>query len=213
MQQIRREAYGQDIGQHSWVTAEELAQDLPRLRLTRTSRLLDLGCGPGGPLTFVVGARGRRATGIDASPAAIASAAARAEALGLRALIDVHVGDANAPLPFVAGSFTAVLAIDVVLHLRGRAAAFADIARLLAPGGRVVFTDAGVITGVVSNEEIARRSLHGFTQFAAPGVNEELLKRAGLRLLERVDRTPSLLTSARGRLVARVMYLAEAPVA
>jgi hypothetical protein len=28
MRQIRQEAYGEDIGQHSWVTADELRSDL-----------------------------------------------------------------------------------------------------------------------------------------------------------------------------------------
>ncbi len=32
MQRLRQEAYGQDIGQHSWVTVEELAQDIVRLQ-------------------------------------------------------------------------------------------------------------------------------------------------------------------------------------
>ena len=30
--QLRREAYGTDLGQHSWVTAEELEEILARLR-------------------------------------------------------------------------------------------------------------------------------------------------------------------------------------
>src|SRR5215470_9838554 len=53
---LREEAYGEDIGQHSWVTAAELREDIPRLRLSVSSRLLDLGCGPCGPLTFIVSA-------------------------------------------------------------------------------------------------------------------------------------------------------------
>jgi hypothetical protein len=54
MQQLRLEAYEKDIGQHSWVTAEELERDIPRLKLSRSSRFLDLGCGPCGPLTFII---------------------------------------------------------------------------------------------------------------------------------------------------------------
>src|SRR6266481_310018 len=54
MRQLRAEAYGQDIGQHSWVTAEELLGDIPKLKLSPESRLLDLGCGPAGPLTYIV---------------------------------------------------------------------------------------------------------------------------------------------------------------
>jgi len=53
MRQLRAEAYGQDIGQHSWVTAEELLADIPKLKLSPETRLLDLGCGPAGPLTYI----------------------------------------------------------------------------------------------------------------------------------------------------------------
>ncbi len=57
MRQLRREAYGEDIGQHSWVGAAELREDIPRLKLSPGNRLLDLDCGPCGPLTFILAAR------------------------------------------------------------------------------------------------------------------------------------------------------------
>jgi hypothetical protein len=46
MRQLRQEAYGKDIGQHSWVTADEFRSEIGRLSLTTSSRLLDVGCGP-----------------------------------------------------------------------------------------------------------------------------------------------------------------------
>src|SRR2546430_17276921 len=82
-QQLRREAYGEDIGQHSWVTADELQEDISLLKLARASHFLDLGCGPGGPLTFVVGHVGCQGSGIDVSAKAIAAGRARAASLGL----------------------------------------------------------------------------------------------------------------------------------
>ena len=41
MRRMRLEAYDEDIGQHSWVTAEELAKDILLLGLSSGSRLLD----------------------------------------------------------------------------------------------------------------------------------------------------------------------------
>ena len=209
MQRLRREAYGQDIGQHSWVAADELTQDIARLRLTRASRLLDLGCGPGGPLTFMVSQAGCRATGIDLSAHAIESARTRRTALGLNALIELQVADSNEPLSFQRSDFNAVISIDVVLHLRDRATAFREVARVLTSGGRFLFTDAGVITGPVSNQEIGRRSIHGFTQFAPTGFNERTIECAGFRLIETADRTPSLLANASGRLASRLAHREE----
>jgi len=203
MRQLRAEAYGQDIGQHSWVTAEELLADIPKLKLSPESCLLDLGCGPAGPLTFIAAQTKCQAVGLDVSANAIAAARDRAASFGLSEKITLQQADLNEPLPFSNAHFHAVVSIDVILHLRDRAAIFREVARVLAPGGRFLFTDAGVITGPVSSEEIQRRTPHGYAQFVPPGVNEQLLERAGLRLIETCNRTPDLLKSAAGRLAAR----------
>ena len=209
MQQVRLEAYGQDIGQHSWVTAEDLAADIPGLKLFPSSRLLDLGCGPGGPLTFVVGIVGCHGTGTDSSAAAIDAGRTRAAALGLDRLIALQKADSNQPIPFAAGAFDAVMSLDVILHLRDRVEFFREVARVLVPGGRFLFTDAGVVTGSVSGDEIRSRSVHGYTQFVPSGFNESALQLAGLRLLELTDRTASLLQNATGRLSARLAHRLE----
>jgi SAM-dependent methyltransferase len=203
MRQLRAEAYGQDIGQHSWVTAEELLADIPKLKLSPESRLLDLGCGPAGPLTFISAQTKCQAVGLDVSANAIAAARARAASLGLSEKTTLQQADLNEPLPLANASFHAVVSIDVILHLRDRAAIFREVARVLAPAGTFLLTDAGVITGPVSSEEIQRRTPHGYAQFVPPGVNEQLLERAGFRLIETCNRTPDLLKSAAGRLAAR----------
>jgi SAM-dependent methyltransferase len=208
-QQLRRESYGKDIGQHSWVTAEELEEDIPQLELSRASRFLDLGCGPGGPLAFIVGQVGCQGSGADVSPQAIAAGRARATSLGLDRLITLQEADLNGPIPFASGSFDAVISLDVVLHLSHRLSVFREVARVLAPGKRFLFTDAGVVKGSVSDEEIRLRAVHGYTQFAAAGFNERMLGTAGFRLLDRNDRTASLLKNATGRLAARLAHRAE----
>jgi SAM-dependent methyltransferase len=209
MRQLRREAYGQDIGQHSWVTAEELEADIPRLKLSRASRFLDLGCGPGGPLTFILRLVGCPGTGTDLSEEAITAGRARATSLGLDALAAFQEADLNQPLPFASAAFDAVMSLDVMLHLRDRLALFKEVARVLVPGGRFLFTDAGVITGAISDEEVRLRSVHGYAQFVPPGFNERMLEQAGFRLVERQDRTASLLKNAAGRLAARSAHRAE----
>ncbi|MGZ3247844.1 MAG: class I SAM-dependent methyltransferase [Croceibacterium sp.] len=209
MRQLRREAYGEDIGQHSWVSADELRGDIRRLGLTASSRFLDLGCGPCGPLAFVVAQMRCHGTGLELSPSALQVGRARAATLGIESLFSVKHADLNEPLPFEAGSFDAIVSLDVVLHLRARDLFFHEVARVLSPGGRFLFTDAGVITGSVSNEDVRKRSVHGHTQFVAPGWNERLLASARLRLIETEDRTTSVLKSAQGRLAAMQAHRAE----
>ena len=167
MRQLRREAYGDDIGQHSWVDAEELRGDIHRLKLSPSSRFLDLGCGPCGPLTFILATARCPGTGVELSPSALQVGRRRAASLGLDALLSVLQADLNEPLPLEPHSFDAAMSLDVVLHLRDRSKFFHEVARLLPVDGRFLFTDAGVVTGSVSNEEILKRTIHGYTQFVA----------------------------------------------
>jgi SAM-dependent methyltransferase len=206
---LRREAYGEDIGQHSWVTADELQEDISLLMLSRARRILDLGCGPGGPLTFVVGQVGCQGCGIDVSAKAIVAGRARVTALGLDSLVHLYEADLNQPMPYADGTFDAVISLDVILHLRDRLAVFREVARVLTPAGKFLFTDAGVITGAISDEEVRLRSLHGQTQFVPPGFNENVLELAGFRVIDRKDRTASLVKAATGRLSARLAHREE----
>ncbi len=204
--QIRREAYGDDFGQHSWATADELRECIPRLRLSPTSRILDIGCGPAGPLTFMVSAVGCRGVGLDVSAAALEAGSSRVSELGLNRLITLLPADSNEPIPFGNDSFEAVISVDVVLHLRDRSRLFREVARVLACGGRFWFTDAGVVIGPVSSEDIERRSMHGYTQFAPQGFNEKDLHAAGLTVVSVADRTDSLIKNASGRFAARAAH-------
>ena len=209
MRQLRAEAYGSDIGQHSWVTEEELLADISTLSLTPASRILDFGCGPGGPLTYIVKRIGCAGVGADVSAPGIAAGRARAESQGLEDRVVLHEWDLNEPLPVPDASFDAVLSIDVILHLRDRPAVFREVARVLVPHGRFLFTDAGVVTGVVTDEEVTRRTIHGYTRLVPPGFNEDLLEESGFAFLLSEDRTPSLLKNAAGRLAARVAHRAD----
>ncbi len=143
------------------------------------------------------------------SPSALRVGRARATSLGVDALLSVQEADLNEPLPFERGSFDAAMSLDVVLHLRDRSKLFHEVSRQLRPGGRFLFTDAGVVTGPVTNEEVRKRSLHGYTQFVAAGWNERLLETAGFRLIETENRTMSVLKNASGRLAARQAHRAE----
>jgi len=209
MRQLRHDSYTRDVGQHSWLDAEELLRDLAPLRLSSETRLLDLGCGAAGPLAYVVESSGCLGTGIDVSADAIGSGQARAATLGLDDRISLHEGDLNDPLPFRDASFDAVMSWDAVLHVRDRLALFREVARVIAAEGRFLFTDAGVVTGAVSNEEIGARAMHGFTQFVPPGFNERALEEAGFLVLDQQDRTRDVISSAKGRLAARAAHRDE----
>jgi len=209
MRELRRDAYGEDIGQHSWVTASDLRRDAVRLGISADDLLLDLGCGPCGPLTFLMKSLGCHGIGVDVSAAALSAGLARARSRGVEGRIKVQEANLDGQLPLDANCVDAAISLDVVLHLRNRLHVFLEIARVLKRGARLLFTDAGVVTGSISNEEVAARSMHGFSQFCAPGFNERAIEQAGFVILETENRTASLLDNATGRLSARQKHVAE----
>ncbi len=102
-------------------------------------RLLDVGCGDGA-YAIAAAQLGARVHGIDTSPQMIEAARRRAVEQG--AQIDLRVADAAA-LPFEDGSFDVVLAVTVLCFVPDTEAALGEIARVLAPGGRLVLGELG----------------------------------------------------------------------
>ena len=66
-----------------------------------------------------------------------------------------------------------------------------EMFRVLNPGGRMLFSDALVIGGMVSHEEIATRSSIGFYVYSPPGENERLMERAKFQNIRAKDTTES----------------------
>ena len=76
---------------------------------------------------------------------------------GVDGKVSFKVIDASKPLPYAEGSFDAVFCNDSMCHIPGRQSVLEDWRRVLKPGGRIVFTDAMVVSGIVSSEEFATR--------------------------------------------------------
>jgi SAM-dependent methyltransferase len=201
--EIRRAEYGEDFGQNNWQTPAELEHFASLLALAPGVRLLDVACGSGGPALLLARATGCRVTGVDREAAGLRNARRLARNAGLDAQANFVRADASRPLPFADGSFDAVSCIDALNHLPGRPAVFADWARLLAPGGRLLFTDPVTVTGLVGAEELAVRSSIGYFDFAPPGEDERLLAAAGLTVVAVEDGTETMAGVARRRCVAR----------
>jgi hypothetical protein len=63
---VRREAFGADIGQSSWLTAAEWLRFADQAQVTEHSRVLEVGSGSGGPAVYLATARGCRVVAIAA---------------------------------------------------------------------------------------------------------------------------------------------------
>jgi len=201
--EIRREAFGEDIGQNSWTTAQEQLGLAAGAGLTPASHLLEVGCGSGGPALFLARSIGLSVTGIDINAAGIDAANQAATAAGLAERARFRCTDAGAAFPFGEASFDAGQITDAINHIPDRAALLAELHRVLKPGATLIYTDPVVITGPVTNDELALRSSIGFFVFVPPGENERLLGAAGFKVRHVEDRTSNVVETSRGRLEAR----------
>lgn len=107
-------------------------------RLAPGARVLEYGCGQGSA-AFDLARSGADVIGIDISPVAVEQAAARGEAEGLSERLDFRVMDAE-NLEFAPDSFDLVCGTGILHHL-DLARSYAEIARVLKPGGAAVFTE------------------------------------------------------------------------
>ncbi|WP_225773046.1 cyclopropane-fatty-acyl-phospholipid synthase family protein [Inquilinus sp. Marseille-Q2685] len=97
--------------------------------------LLDVGCGIGGPARHVAATYGCRVTGIDLTAEFVEAAEALTRRCGLAGLVSFRQGSALA-MPFLDGGFDAATLIHVGMNIADKAALFAEMKRVLKPGGR-----------------------------------------------------------------------------
>lgn len=112
-------------------------------------RLLDVGCGRGGPAIHLADRFGFSVTGLDLVPYNIERATENARETHAEA--GFVVGDAT-QLPFPTNSFTACTAIDALVYLPDRNNVFTAVADILEPGGVLVLSDLVMQSDVSETE-------------------------------------------------------------
>jgi len=200
---IRCESFGEDIGQNSWLTADEQDRFLQWLDLSSGKTLLDVACGAGGPALRMAAATGCSIVGIDVHEQAVETAGSLAGQRGLAERAEFRVADASGRLPFPDASFDAITCIDAINHLPDRPHVIAEWARVIKPGGKMLFTDPITVTGALTNAEIAVRSSTSFYLFVPKGYDESVIEQCGLRLLVCENVTANMAKVAEARHAAR----------
>lgn len=112
-----------------WTSGSKIAEELLRLRLLALAhlfrgRILDLGCG-GKPYALMLGSRVERWIGLDRR--AVVAGATAADVFGSALAV-----------PFLTKSFDVVLCTQVLEHVPFPQTLFAEVKRVLKPGGHVI---------------------------------------------------------------------------
>lgn len=168
------------------------------------SRVLDVGCGMGGPACHIARITGAEVHGLTPNAVQLQLARTLAREQGLsEQRVRFTQGDAAA-LPFEDASFDTVLFFESACHFPERARFFREARRVLKPGGRLAGEDWIAATGLSPAQW--RRHLDPIHEtWAIPRLDTlqgyaQAMAQAGLQVIEHVDLRDEM-ALARGFLV------------
>jgi sterol 24-C-methyltransferase len=164
-----------------------------RLGLSPDSRVLDVGCGVGGPMRTIARFAGCRITGLNNNAYQVARAGVHNRSTGLEALCDVVHGDFMA-MPFPDARFDAAYAIEATVHAPNLAGAYAEIGRVLQPGGLLASYEWAMtprFNAADPDHQRIRREIEatmGIVHLSTAGEITDSVAAAGLQLVQVEDR-------------------------
>ena len=108
--------------------------------LDPSTRVLDVGCGIGGPARYLAATFGCNVTGVDLSPEFIEAATYLTARCRLSDRVTFEIGNAL-HLPFEDAAFDTVFLQHVAMNIEDRSALYTEMRRILAPRGRLAIYD------------------------------------------------------------------------
>lgn len=117
------------------IRGREATRELARLAaLPEGARVLDVGCGVGGPARTLAAEFGLRVVGVDITEEFVEAAEALTEVTRVEPAPSFRVADAT-ELPFPDGAFDGAFVQHVSMNIRDKARLFREVRRVLKPGG------------------------------------------------------------------------------
>jgi sarcosine/dimethylglycine N-methyltransferase len=179
---------GEDIAHASRRTVEQMAG---WIRLSPTTKVLDLGSGYGGAARFLARTFGCRVTCLNVSEVENGRNRELNREQGLSHLVEVVDGSFE-DLPFEDNSYDVVWSQDALLHSGDRGRAMEEAVRVLRPGGEMVFTDPMAADGAALPSLAPILARLQLESMGSPDSYRRHLYRLGMKSVEFRDETPQL---------------------
>lgn len=148
-----------------------------------SDRVLDVGSGLGGPARHLAGAYGCHVTGIDLTAEFCEVATMLGQRTGLADRLAFEVGDALA-MPFRDASFDVAWTQHVAMNIADRASLYAEIFRVVKPGGRLAVYDILQGPGGEVLFPVPWASRPELSHLVRPEEMRQLLEAAGFHIAE-----------------------------
>lgn len=150
--------------------------------------VLDVCSGMGGPARYLAWKTGCTVTGLDLTASRVEGATELTRLAGLAGAVRFVHGNAL-DMPFPDASFTLAIAQEAFAHVPDKPRLVAECARVLRPGGRLVFSDI-LHRGDLSGDD-ARRLYEGmaFSEIGTAEGYAALLRANGMTVVRSVDLT------------------------
>ncbi len=150
--------------------------------------VLDVGSGLGGPSRYLAAAFGCTVVGIDLTPSFVEAATMLSELTGLTDTVRYQCADALA-MPFADASFDVAWSQHVAMNIADRPRLYAEIHRVLKPGGRFAVYDVVAGSGEALHFPVPWSRGPDTSFLLRPEAMREALEQQGFQVREWVDRT------------------------
>jgi len=155
-------------------------------------RILDIGCGLGGPARLIAYIYGCSVDGIDLTPEFCEAAARLNVAAGMAEQVRVQCASAL-DLPFEDASFDAAYSQNVVMNIADKASFYREAGRVLKRGGRLALSNLALGKGGAPHYPVPWASTAETSFLATAAETRTELEAAGFEILAFRNTTQALL--------------------